>query len=244
LLSIKKIQRIIYHGEFIVFVKGLTLKKIGILLTIAILPFLLGYFLLSFIIFSILAFFMQFFRDPTRNIPLEDGVVVAPADGKILKGKIDYLKIITAQDDPVMEHILDDGEKGILISTFMSPFDVHVQRAPVSGKIIKTKYYPGKFKIAMGDVHTENEKNLIVIDSEYGKIGVIQIAGFVARRIVQYVDVGDTVKIGDRLGMIRFGSRVNLILPYEKFKVMVFEGEKPTAGETIMAQFIKELNIN
>lgn len=226
------------------FVKGLTLKKIGILLTIAILPFLLGYFLLSFIIFSIIAFFMQFFRDPNRNIPLEDGVVVAPADGKILKGKIDYLKIITVQDDPVMEHILDDGEKGILISTFMSPFDVHVQRAPVSGKIIKTKYYPGKFKIAMGNVHTENEKNLIVIDSEYGKIGVIQIAGFVARRIVQYVDVGDTVKIGDRLGMIRFGSRVNLILPYEKFKVMVFEGEKPTAGETIMAQFIKELNIN
>jgi len=143
-----------------------------------------------------------------------------------------------------MKHILKDGEKGILISTFMSPFDVHVQRAPVSGKILKTKYYPGKFKVAMGDVHTENEKNLIVIDSEYGKIGVIQIAGFVARRIVQYVDVGDTVKIGERLGMIRFGSRVNLILPYEKFKVMVFEGEKPTAGETIMAQFIKELNMN
>ena len=65
----------------------------------------------------------------------------------------------------------------------------------------------------MGDVHTENEKNLIVIDSEYGKIGVIQIAGFVARRIVQYVNVGDSVKIGDRLGMIRFGSRVNLIIP-------------------------------
>jgi phosphatidylserine decarboxylase len=227
-----------------VFVKGLTLKKIGILLTIAILPFLLGYVLISFIIFSIIAFFMQFVRDPNRNIPMEDGVVVAPADGKILKGKIDYLKIVTEQDDPVMKHILKDGEKGILISTFMSPFDVHVQRAPVSGKVLKTKYYPGKFKIAMGDVHTENEKNLIVIDSEYGKIGVIQIAGFVARRIVQYVDVGDTVKIGDRLGMIRFGSRVNLILPYEKFKVMVFEGEKPTAGETIMAQFIKELNIN
>ena len=226
------------------FVKGLTLKKIGILLTIVILPFILGYFLLSFIIFSIIAFFMQFFRDPNRNIPVEDGVVVAPADGKILKGKIDYLKIVTEQDDPVMKHILKDGEKGIVISTFMSPFDVHVQRAPVSGKILKTKYYPGKFKVAMGDVHTENEKNLIVIDSEYGKIGVIQIAGFVARRIVQYVDVGDTVKIGERLGMIRFGSRVNLILPYEKFKVMVFEGEKPTAGETIMAQFIKELNMN
>ena len=143
------------------FVKGVTLKKIGILLTIAVLPFLLGYFLISFIIFSAIAFIMQFFRDPKRNIPTVEGVVVAPADGKILKGKIDCLKLVSTDDDPVMKHILNEGEKGILISTFMSPFDVHVQRAPVSGKILKTNYYPGKFKIAWGDVHTENEKNLI-----------------------------------------------------------------------------------
>ncbi|MTK64653.1 MAG: phosphatidylserine decarboxylase family protein [Methanobacterium sp.] len=226
------------------FVKGLSKKKIGILLTIAVLHFLFGYVIISFIIFSIIAFFMQFFRDPKRKIPDGEGVVVAPADGKVLQGKIDFLKIVTVQDDPVMGKILKDGEKGILISTFMSPFDVHVQRAPVSGKIVETKYYPGKFKIAMGDVHTVNEKNLIVIDSEYGKVGVIQIAGFVARRIVQYVQPGDTVRIGDRLGMIRFGSRVNLIIPYDKFKVMVFEGEKPTAGETIMAMFNSELNAN
>ncbi len=222
------------------FVRGVTLKKIGILLTIAVLPFFLGYFFISFIIFSVIAFLMQFFRDPKRNIPTEKGVVVAPADGKILKGKIDYLKIVNSNDDSITKHILNEGEKGILISTFMSPFDVHVQRAPVTGKILKTKYYPGKFKIAFGDVRTENEKNLIVIDSEYGKIGVVQIAGFVARRIVQYVNVNDSVMIGDRLGMIRFGSRVNLIIPYDKFKVMVFEGEKPTAGETIMAKLVEE----
>jgi phosphatidylserine decarboxylase len=226
-----------------VFVKGITLKKIGILVTIAILPFFLGYFLISFIFLSIIAFIMQFFRDPKRNIPTDEGVIVAPADGKILKGKIDFMKIVNSMDDPLMKHILKDGEKGFLISTFMSPFDVHVQRAPVSGKIVKTQYYPGKFKIAMGDVRTENEKNLIVIDSEYGKIGVIQISGFVARRIVQYVNVGDMVKIGDRLGMIRFGSRVNLIIPYDKFKVMVFEGEKPTAGETIMAELVEDVNV-
>ncbi|UTB31453.1 MAG: phosphatidylserine decarboxylase [Methanobacterium sp. ERen5] len=140
------------------FVKGLSKKKIGILLTIAVLPFLFGYFIISFIIFSIIAFFMQFFRDPKRKIPEGDGVVVAPADGKVLQGKIDFLRIVTVKDDPVMGKILKDGEKGILISTFMSPFDVHVQRAPVSGKILETKYYPGKFKIAMGDVHTVNEK--------------------------------------------------------------------------------------
>jgi len=226
------------------FVKGVTLKKIGILLTIAILPFFLGYFFISFIIFSAIAFIMQFFRDPKRNIPTEDGVIVAPADGKILTGKIDCLKIVSSKNDSVMKHILNDGEKGILVSTFMSPFDVHVQRAPVSGRILKTKYYPGKFKIASGDVHTVNEKNLLVIDSEYGKIGVVQIAGFVARRIVQYVNVGDSVKIGDRLGMIRFGSRVNLIIPYDKFNVMVFEGEKPTAGETIMAKLVRKVDLN
>jgi phosphatidylserine decarboxylase len=226
-----------------VFVKGITFKKIGILLTIAILPFFLGYFFISFIFLTLIAFIMQFFRDPKRNIPTEAGVVVAPADGKILKGKIDFMKIVNCTDDPLMEHILKDEEKGVLISTFMSPFDVHVQRAPVSGKIVKTQYYPGKFKIAMGDVRTENEKNLMVIDSEYGKIGVVQISGFVARRIVQYVNVGDKVKIGDRLGMIRFGSRVNLIIPYDKFKVMVFEGEKPTAGETIMAKLVEEVSV-
>lgn len=220
------------------FVEG-TLKKAGILLTLAVLPILFGYFLLSFIIFSALAFLMQFFRDPSRKIPLDMDVVVAPADGRILKGGIDKIKTVK-YDDPLMKYILDEGKKGILVSTFMSPFDVHVNRTPVSGEIIKTKYYPGKFKIALGNVQKENEKNLIVINSDYGKVGVIQIAGFIARRIVQYVELGDKVKIGDRIGMIRFGSRVDLILPAENCKLMVSEGEKPKAGETIIAKMMKQ----
>jgi phosphatidylserine decarboxylase len=219
------------------FVKG-TLKKAGILLTLSVLPFLFGYFIISFVMFSVIAFIMQFFRDPNRKIPHNNGLIVAPADGKILKGKIDRVQTVH-YEDPLMEYILSPGGKGILISTFMSPFDVHVNRAPISGKIVKTQHYPGKFKIAMRNVLTENEKNLIVIDSEYGKVGVIQIAGFVARRIVQYVEVGDQVKTGDRLGMIRFGSRVDLIIPYENTELRVTEGEKPTAGETIIAQMYK-----
>jgi phosphatidylserine decarboxylase precursor-related protein len=219
------------------FVKG-TLKKAGILLTLSVLPFLFGYFIISFVMFSAIAFLMQFFRDPNRKIPHNNGLIVAPADGKILKGKIDSVKTVR-YEDPLMEYILSPGGKGILISTFMSPFDVHVNRAPISGKIVKTQHYSGKFKIAMRNVLTENEKNLIVIDSEYGKVGVIQIAGFVARRIVQYVEVGDQVKTGDRLGMIRFGSRVDLIIPYENTELMVTEGEKPTAGETVIAQMHK-----
>jgi phosphatidylserine decarboxylase len=220
------------------FVKG-TLKKIGILLTLAVLPFLFGYFFISFIMFSAIALLMQFFRDPEREICQDEGLVVAPADGRILKGKIDKIKTVD-YNDSLMEYILDRGEKGILISTFMSPFDVHVNRVPISGKVIKTKYYSGKFKIAIKNVHTENEKNLIVIDSDYGKVGVIQIAGFVARRIVQYVQVGDRVNTGERLGMIRFGSRVDLIIPKQNSDVLVSEGARPKAGETLVARMNKK----
>ena len=219
------------------FVKG-TLKKAGILLTLAVMPLLFGYFLISFLLFSFIAFMMQFFRDPERSVEVSEGMILASADGRLLNGKIDKIKVVN-YDDHLMKYILEKGEKGILISTFMSPFDVHVNRVPVSGTVIKTKYCPGKFQIAWKDVQKENEKNLIVIDSKYGKVGVIQIAGFVARRIVQYVKVGDHVKIGDRLGMIRFGSRVDIILPYENCEVLVKIGEKSKAGETIIAQMIE-----
>jgi phosphatidylserine decarboxylase len=219
------------------FVKG-TVKKASILLTISILPFLFGYLIITFVLFSIIAFFMQFFRDPKRKVPTGKGIIVAPADGKILTGKIDRISTVDHEDD-LMNQLLEKGEKGILISTFMSPFDVHVNRAPVSGKIINTKYCPGKFKVARKSILAENEKNLIVIDTEYGKIGVIQIAGFVARRIVQYVNIGDEVEIGDKLGMIKFGSRVDLILPEKNCEIMVKVNQRPKAGETIMAKLHK-----
>ncbi|MGZ7118440.1 MAG: archaetidylserine decarboxylase [Methanobacterium sp.] len=220
------------------FVKG-TLKKAGVLLTLAILPFIFGYFFLSFIIFSLIAFLMQFFRDPERKIPEGKGVIVAPADGRILTGQIDKIEIVE-HNHPLMEHILDKGEKGIRVSTFMSPFDVHVNRVPMSGKVVDSIYLPGKFKIAMGDIEKENEKNLLVLETKFGKFGVIQIAGFIARRIVQYVNVGDEVKTGERLGMIRFGSRVDLILPFKNCKLMVEEGDKPKAAETIIAKMITD----
>ena len=180
---------------------------------------------------------IQFFRDPKRKAPSEDNIIVAPADGRILKGRIDRIKTVT-YDEPLMSHVLEEGQKGILISTFMSPFDVHVNRVPVSGKVTKSEYYSGKFKLAWKSIQKENEKNLIVIDSKYGKVGVVQIAGFIARRIIQYVKVGDVVQIGERLGMIKFGSRVDLILPHENCRLMVREGEKPKAGETIVAKMI------
>jgi phosphatidylserine decarboxylase len=216
------------------FVKG-TLIKASILLTLAVLALFFGYSYLAFIFLVALVFLLQFFRDPHRDIPGDKGLVLASADGRLLNGKIDTIKTVN-YDDPMMEHILEKDQSGILVSTFMSAFDVHVNRVPISGRVVTTKYYPGKFKIASGNLHTLNEKNLIVIDSEYGKLGVIQIAGFLARRIVQYVDPGDWVESGDRLGMIKFGSRVDLILPAENSEILVSEGKKSKAGETLIAR--------
>jgi phosphatidylserine decarboxylase len=218
------------------FVKG-TLKKAGVLFTLGILALLLGYSFLTFLLLTAIAFLIQFFRDPERSPPKNEGLVVAAADGKIFTGKIDRIQTVS-YSDPTMNHILKKDQEGILISTFMSPFDVHVNRAPISGKVEKSIYFPGKFKIASGNVSTRNEKNLIVIQSEYGKVGIIQIAGFVARRIVQYVDVGDWIDVGEKIGMIKFGSRVDIIIPKENSKVLVSEGERPTAGETVIAKFI------
>jgi len=209
-------------------------KKLGILLTFSILVFLLGYYLITFLILSFLAFIIQFFRDPQRKTPTSDDIIVAAADGRILSGKIDKIEVIDSSH-PLLDKITEDDE-AVLVSTFMSPFDVHVNRAPITGKIIHSSYYQGKFKIAKGKILTENEKNLIVIEGKYGRVGIIQIAGFVARRIIQYVNVGETVKIGTRIGMIRFGSRVDLVIPKD-CEILVDVGSKPKAGETIIAKF-------
>ncbi len=216
------------------FVEG-TVKKAGLLIILAILSLLMGYFWLTLVILFGLVFLIQFFRDPQRETPMDKDLIVAAADGRFLKGKIDLIEEVSFED-PLMKYILDPDEKGIRISTFMSPFDVHVNRVPVSGRIIKTKYYPGDFKIAWGDVVTRNEKNLIVIDSDNGKVGVIQIAGYVARRIVQYVKIGDQVQVGERLGMIKFGSRVDIIIPQNKYHLMVEVGDRSIAGETLIAR--------
>lgn len=218
------------------FVKGVA-KRASFLISVATIPFLLGYHAVSILMFSLIAFMMQFFRDPERKIPSEDNLIVAPADGRRLSGGIDRIKRV-GSDYPLIDRIIPDGEGGILISTFMSPFDVHVNRAPVSGRVVYTEHIDGKFRIARSSVLTENERNLIVIETEHGNVGVVQIAGFIARRIVQYVSEGDHVERGSRIGMIRFGSRVDLILP-ENCEVLVKKGSKPVAGETVVARFMK-----
>lgn len=218
------------------FVKGVA-KRASFLISVATIPFLLGYHAVSILMFSLIAFMMQFFRDPERNIPSEDNIIVAPADGRRLSGKIDRIKRV-GSDYPLIDRIFPNGSEAILISTFMSPFDVHVNRSPVSGRVIYTEHTDGKFRVARSRVLTENERNLIVIETEHGNVGVVQIAGFIARRIVQYVNEGDYVERGSRIGMIRFGSRVDLILP-ENCEVLVKTGSRSVAGETVVARFVK-----
>src|ERR1700734_1844205 len=166
-----------------------------------------------------------FFRDPPRVTPVRDGIVVAPADGRVSQ-------ITNAV--PPSELGLSDRPLS-RISIFMSVFDCHVNRSPVSGRIERIVYRAGKFFSADLDKASEdNERNAFVISSPGFRIGVIQIAGLVARRIVPFAREGDLVAAGQRIGMIRFGSRVDVYLP-EGSRALAAEGQTALAGETVLA---------
>jgi phosphatidylserine decarboxylase len=168
-----------------------------------------------------------FFRDPVRVTPVREGLVVAPADGRVS---------MVVQAMPPAE--LGLGDKPLLrISIFMSVFNCHVNRSPVAGRIERIAYRPGKFLNAELDKASEdNERNSLVISTPSGRIGVIQIAGLVARRIVSFVREGQSIGAGERFGLIRFGSRLDVFLP-EGAKSLVSEGQTAVAGETVLADF-------
>jgi phosphatidylserine decarboxylase len=166
-----------------------------------------------------------FFRDPPRVTPVREGLVVAPADGRVNQ-------ITTAP--PPQELGLGDTPLP-RISIFMSVFDCHVNRSPVAGRIEKIVYQPGKFINAdLDKASADNERNSLVIATDKGRIGVVQIAGLVARRILCFVRTGASVGVGERIGMIRFGSRLDVYLP-DGVRPLVAEGQTAIAGETIIA---------
>jgi phosphatidylserine decarboxylase len=168
-----------------------------------------------------------FFRNPVRVTPVRDDLVVSPADGRV--------SMVVPVVPPAE---LGLGDKPLLrISIFMSVFNCHVNRAPVGGKIEKIVYTPGKFINAELDKASEdNERNAMVISTPSGQIGVVQIAGLVARRIVSFVRVGQTLATGERFGLIRFGSRLDVFLP-DGSKALVSVGQTAIAGETVLADF-------
>lgn len=177
-----------------------------------------------------------FFRDPERVVPQGDNLIVAPADGLV--------SLITVCEPPA-ELRLDDGSGApglpdgpvTRISIFMSVFDVHINRAPISGTVERLVYIPGKFMNAdLDKASEENERQHFLIERQDGlKIGFTQIAGLVARRIVPFVKPGDIVASGQRVGLIRFGSRVDVYLPAGT-SPKVLMGQKIVAGETILAE--------
>jgi phosphatidylserine decarboxylase len=166
-----------------------------------------------------------FFRDPPRVTPVRDGLVVAPADGRVSQ-------VTTVV--PPSEFGL--GAKALpRISIFMSVFDCHVNRSPVTGKVEKVIYQPGKFVSAdLDKASADNERNSLVIATAGTHIAVVQIAGLVARRIVCFVRNGDSINTGQRFGMIRFGSRLDVYLP-ESTPPLVAVGQTSIAGETVLA---------
>jgi phosphatidylserine decarboxylase len=166
-----------------------------------------------------------FFRDPERVTPIREGIMVSPADGRVSR---------VSNALPPKE--LDLGERPLTrVSIFMSVFDCHVNRSPMTGKVERIVYHPGAFVSADLDKASEgNERNSLVIAAGKARIGVVQIAGLVARRIVCFVRPGEGVGAGERIGMIRFGSRVDVYLP-EGVKALVAEGQTAVAGETVIA---------
>ena len=167
---------------------------------------------------------LNFFRDPERTPPARDDVIVSPADGKIL----------------FVKEVMEDkfiGGKAKQVSIFMSPLNVHVNRIPIDGTIEYLKYYKGEYLVAFEDKSSEkNERVEFGINSKYGRIFFKQIAGFIARRIIYDIKEGDKVKIGERFGMIKFGSRVDVLVPIN-WRERVKKDDNVSAGKTILFEY-------
>ena len=183
---------------------------------------LIGWVYLAGVFCGITLFILYFFRNPTRTPPLSEGAIVSPADGKVLE--------VASHHEGRHLH-----RETVKISIFMSLLDVHVNRSPITGRVMKKAYHPGKFFAANTDKSSLlNEQNALVLSSWDGfEILFIQIAGIIARRIVCYAQKGNLLKKGQIFGMIRFGSRVDIFLPLS-VDIQVRVGDHVKAGETIL----------
>lgn len=180
-----------------------------------------GWTWLAAILIAAAAFVFFFFRDPNRAVPADPGAVVSPADGRVLEVIAEPL----------------EGRPGRRLSIFLSLWDVHVNRAPVAGQIAQVEYRPGKFHPAMQQrAGRENEQNVIRLETGRGPVMVRQIAGIIARRVVLWKEQGSAIERGERLGMIRFGSRVEMWLPDEA-EVTVRPGEHVRGGASVVAEW-------
>ncbi len=176
-----------------------------------------GLWIVSGILVALALFMAYFFRDPVRRVPDEPGIVVSAADGRVTR--------------------IDENESGKTISVFLSPLDVHINRAPIAGKVTKIDYIRGKKAPATSDEASfTNERNSITIQNDNLTVVCTQIAGIVARRIVCWPKVGDELYLGERYGLIKFSSRTDVLLPLNAV-VEVKVGDRVVGGETIIARY-------
>jgi phosphatidylserine decarboxylase len=183
-------------------------------------PFLGGIIFVTTL--ALLLFIISFFRIPERKLTVREDAIIAPADGKV----------VAIEEVQADEYFTD---RRIQVSIFMSPLNVHVNRNPVSGDVVYSQYHQGKYLVAWHPKSsTENERHSVVYRKEGKEILVKQIAGAVAKRIINYLQVGQKVKQTEEMGFIKFGSRVDLLLPLDA-KVQVKIGDKPKGGVTVIA---------
>jgi phosphatidylserine decarboxylase len=176
----------------------------------------------SWPLWIIFIFVLQFFRDPQRIPAMGRDLVLSPADGRIV--------VVTKANDPYA------GREALKISVFMNVFNVHSNRSAVNGLVKEIQYFPGKFVNAdLDKASTENERNAVVIDANGQTVTLVQVAGLIARRILCYIHVGDRLKVGERYGFIRFGSRVDVYLPLTA-EPLVGVGDKVFATNTALAR--------
>ncbi len=207
------------------FIVGAWVVALGLIL--AALRFDSRYLWIACVVWVVLAVWVvAFFRDPERSGQRGDRLILAPADGKVVS--------IVETDEPAFL-----AGRSCRLSIFMNVFDVHVNRYPTEGTVEYRKYNPGKFGHAGSEKSSlDNEQSSVGLATSRGKVLIRQIAGLIARRIVTDDTVGTRVRQGDRLGMIRFGSRVDLFLPCDRVRFLVKPGDTTTAGMTVVAEWI------
>jgi len=191
-------------------------------LALGVLAAAFGWLGTAVVLLAMAAFIASFFRDPERKPPADSAAVVSPADGRVM--------------EVVQESF--DGRPGRRISIFLAIWNVHVNRAPMSGRLERVEYRPGKFYAAMrARASAENEQNVFYLDTDRGRIVFKQVAGWIARRVVSWKSAGDSVILGERIGLIRFGSRMDLWLP-DGAEMLVRPGEKVAGGVSVVARWL------
>jgi phosphatidylserine decarboxylase len=188
--------------------------------------FFLHWRIAAYLLLFLALFVFSFFRDPDRVIPSEPGAIVSPGDGRV----------VVVQDEDY------EGKPGKRVSIFLAVWNVHVNRSPAAGRITKMEYCPGKFVAAMrASASAENEQNVFTLATDAGELVFKQIAGLIARRVVSWKKAGDTVARGERIGLVRFGSRVDLWVPRQA-EIQVKVGQRVKGGSSVLASWPPQKN--